>query len=183
MNYSDFCQPFYSATKMLCGLKGITSQKGIAEFFVSTALGEHASSCLVFSDSLFAKWFKGEREPAEDIWAKVSEVFNEEVFSRALTAKLNDAALPNMISIYEISIVAGLVPDKYAFAAALTKQFKAIADGCGSADNLMLESYEHVLNVTDFPNYIDNSYRKYSKLKTLLYSSEERSFDEFFCLQ
>jgi hypothetical protein len=37
-----------------------------------------------------------------------------------------------------------------------------------------------LLKVSDFPDYVSNSQAKYAKLKTLLYTSEERSFDEFF---
>lgn len=44
----------------------------------------------------------------------------------------------------------------------------------------MAEHYASVLNVTEFPKYIERSYAKYSKLKTLLYRDAERPFDEFF---
>lgn len=77
MKLSDFCAPFYSTTKSKCGIKGKASQPAIAEFFVGTALGDFAKIELVFSDDLFRKWFKGEREPKAELWAKVAEVYDE----------------------------------------------------------------------------------------------------------
>lgn len=180
MKYSEFCQPFYSKTKSLCALTGITSQRAIALFFLETALRESASSVLAFGDSLFIKWFSGDRSPDPMIWDRTIREFDEDDFSRKLISKLNEAVLSELIDAFELRTTAGLVPDKYALAAAITLQFKAIAAGNGEAENNMAEHYASVLNVTEFPKYIERSYAKYSKLKTLLYRDAERPFDEFF---
>ena len=87
MKLCDFCAPFYSSSKSACGIKGKMSQPAIADFFMSTALGEIAKIELVFSEDLFRKWFKGEREPKAELWAKVSDVFDETRFSRNVEAE------------------------------------------------------------------------------------------------
>lgn len=66
MNLSGFCQPFYGTSKKKAGIKGCNSQPSIVEFFMEAALGEKAKSELLFSEDLFRKWFKGDREPKED---------------------------------------------------------------------------------------------------------------------
>lgn len=180
MKLSDFCAPFYSSTKSKCGIKGKTSQPAIAEFFVGTALGDFAKIELVFSDDLFRKWFKGEREPKAELWAKVAEVYDETRFSRAVSSKLNEEILSDLLVAFGIELEENGVADKFAFSAALTKQFGAIARGNGEADDIVKEIYVQYLKVKDFPDYVTKSQDKYSKLKTLLYSSEERLFKEFF---
>lgn len=179
MKLCDFCAPFYSSSKSACGIKGKMSQPAIADFFMSTALGEIAKIELVFSEDLFRKWFKGEREPKAELWAKVSDVFDETRFSRNVSSKLNEKVLPNLVSAFGIDLEK-TVADKFAFSAALAKQFGAIARGNGEADNIVKDIYLQCLNVKDFPDYVTNSQAKYAKLKTLLYSSEERLFEEFF---
>lgn len=180
MNLSEFCQPFYAPTKAACGIRGKSSQPSIAQFFMEAALGDVAKIELIFTDDLFRKWFKGEREPKTELWGKVAEVFDETRFSRTVSSKLNEEVLDDLLRSFSIEVKDNEVADKFAFSAALTKQFGAIARGNGEAEDIVSAIYRQCLNVVDFPDYIQKSQDKYSKLKTLLYSSEERSFDEFF---
>lgn len=180
MKLCDFCLPFYSSSKATSGIKGKVSQSAIAEFFMSTALGEIAKIELVFSDDQFRKWFKGEREPKAELWARVAGVYDETRFSRTVSSKLNEEVITGLVSAFGIEIGKDDVADKFAFSAALAKQFGAIARGNGESEDIVKEIYRQCLNVKDFPDYVTNSQAKYSKLKTLLYSSEERLFEEFF---
>lgn len=174
MKLHDFCAPFYSITKSKCGIKGKTSQPSIAQFFVETALGDFAKIELSFSDDLFRKWFKGEREPTAELWAKVADVYDETRFSRAVSSKLNEEVLSDILAAFGIDLDENGVADKFTFSAALTKQLGAIARGNGEADDIVKEIYVQYLKVKDFPDYVTKAQAKYSKLKTLLYSSEER---------
>ena len=180
MNLSMFCQPFYGTSRKKAGIKGCVSQPSITEFFMSKALGEMADSELVFSEDLFRKWFKGDREPQPEIWKSVQKAFDEVRFSKAVSSSLNEKVLPGTLRGFGIIVPADSIPDKYAFGTALARQFKAIADGNGEAEDIVSAVYMECLEVTEFPNYISNARNKYSKMKTLLYTSEERSFDEFF---
>lgn len=180
MNYSEFCEPFYSRAKKESGLKGITSQNGIAEYFLEAALGDNVGNALNYMDDTFRKWFRGEREPQDDLWEKVTKVLNTEELEKNLSLKINEAALPRLLEGFHITVGAEEIPDKYAFVHAIVIQFEAIAEGCGNAEDVVAEKYLEYTSTETFPAYIRNSYDKYSKLKTLLYSSEERPFDEFF---
>lgn len=180
MKLCDFCQPFYTGQKASSGIRGKTSQGSIAEFFMDTALGEMAKIELAFEDDTFRKWFKGEREPRPELWGKVADAFDETRFSRTLSSKLNEKVLPTLLPAFGIILGSDEIPDKFTFSAALAKQFGAIARGNGEADNITNDIYQRFVNVTDFPDYVTNSQAKYAKLKTLLYTSEARSFDEFF---
>ena len=180
MKFCDFCAPFYTGQKATSGLKGVTAQAAIADFFMSTALGEMSKIELIFGEDLFRKWFKGDREPTSDLWEKTVTAFDETRFSRTVSAKFNEKTLPSLLTAFGVQLAENEVPDKFAFSAALAKQFGAIARGNGEAENIINDIYRTYLRVSDFPDYVRNSQAKYARLKTLLYSSEERSFDEFF---
>ena len=94
MKFCDFCAPFYTAKKTTTGIKGATAQAAIAEFFMSTALGEIAKIELIYGDDQFRKWFKGDREPTDELWDKTAEAFDETRFSRTVSGRLNENALP-----------------------------------------------------------------------------------------
>lgn len=185
MNLSDFCQPFYSGAKATSGLKGVVAQNGIAEYFMRTAIGEdRANSELVYTEDQFRKWFKGDRTPKAELWAVIADTLDNQIaetqFSRALSEKINDNALPALFRKFGIVLNAREMPDKYAFSAALTKQFIAIAKRNGECANIISASYRDYMEVAEFPDYVKNAQDKYAKMKTLLYTSEERPFDEFF---
>ena len=180
MRLCDFCAPFYTGNKATSRIRGKVSQPAIAEFFMETALGEISKIELVFSEAQFRKWFKGDREPKPELWAKTAEVFDETRFSRTVSNKINEAVLPDLVRAFDVGLREDEIPDKFALSAALAKQFGAIARGNGEAENIVDAIYRQCLNVTTFPDYFSNSRAKYSKLKTLLYTSEERLFDEFF---
>ena len=114
------------------------------------------------------------------MWAKVAEIYDETRFSRAVSSKLNEEVFSDLLAAFGIDLDESDVADKFAFSAALTKQFGDIARGNGEADDIVKEIYVQYLKVKDFPDYVTKSQSKYSKLKTLLYSSEERLFEEFF---
>lgn len=180
MKFCEFCAPFYTGKKTTSGLKGVITQAAIADFFMSTALGEMAKIELIFGEDQFRKWFKGDREPTADLWKKTVDAFDETRFSRTVSGKLNEKVLPTIVSAFGVRLAEGEVPDKFAFSAALSKQFSALVRGNGEAENIVSDIYRRCLAVSDFPDYVRNSQSKYAKLKTLLYTSEERPFDEFF---
>lgn len=62
MKFCEFCAPFYTGKKPTSGIKGVMAQAAIADFFMSTALGEIAKIELIFGEDQFRKWFKGDRE-------------------------------------------------------------------------------------------------------------------------
>lgn len=180
MNFSSFCKPFYGSNKKSCGIKGKTSQPAIAEYFMQIALGESAKYELTFTDDTFRKWFKGERSPKPELWLSIVKNFDETYFSRSLSSSLNEEILIKIMESFNIHMSSDEIPDKFAFSSSLSKQFLKIAQGNGDTEDCVNTLYRESLNVVDFPDYVENSKKKYSKLKTLLYTSDEHEFDEFF---
>ena len=180
MDYKEFCAPFYNEEeKALSGLKGEKSQRKIGEFFVWHSLPEDkANELLSYSDDTYRRWFTGERKV--QIWSDIADCFDEIGFTKALAVKLNDKTLPRIFEAYGIQLAKAQEPDKYVLAAAMAEQFLALAEGDGEADNVLFDAYKRALVPEEFPAYIDASYDKFCKLKTLLYTNEERPFDEFF---
>ena len=146
---------------------------------MSMALSEASQTLIALSTDTFRKWFKGSREPQPDVWAKASEM-DEVAFSRGVASALNEKNLPTVVAAFGIHISPEEEIDKFAFTGALAIQFKAIAKGNGQAENMMEEHYRSGLDASEFPAYIEKAKNKYSKMKTLLYSSEERPFRDFF---
>jgi hypothetical protein len=180
LNYSEFCQPFYTSNKNTSGIKGKVGQSAIAVYFAELVLGDRAKMELTFSEDLFRKWFKGEREPSSDLWKVMNQCFDEVAVTKALSRDLNDKVLPDLIKKFGIKLDDDTPGDKHAFASALSKQIKLIVGGAGEADSIVDKEYQAYIDVDEFPNYVRKSQEKYSKMKTLLYSSEERPFNEFF---
>jgi len=180
MDYKEFCAPFYyEEEKALSGLKGEKSQRKIGEFFVRHSLAEDkANELLSYSDDTYRRWFTGERKV--QIWSDIADCFDEIGFTKALAVKLNDKALPRIFEAYGIRLAKTQEPDKYVLAAAMAEQFLALAEGGGEAENILHDAYKRSLVPEELPVYIDASYDKFCKLKTLLYTNEERPFDEFF---
>ena len=99
MKFCEFCAPFYTGKKPTSGIKGVMAQAAIADFFMSTALGEIAKIELIFGEDQFRKWFKGDREPTTDLWEKTAGVFDETRFSRTVSGKLNEKVLPELLTL------------------------------------------------------------------------------------
>lgn len=99
---------------------------------MGTALGDFAKIELVFSDDLFRKWFKGEREPKAKLWAKVVEVYDETWFSRAVFSKLNEEVLLDLLAAFGFELDENGVVNKFA---------SVIARGNGEADDIVKEIY------------------------------------------
>ena len=71
---------------------------------METALGEISKIELVFSEDQFRKWYKGDREPKPELWAKTAEVFDETRFSRTVSNKINEAVLPDLVRAFDVEL-------------------------------------------------------------------------------
>ena len=167
MRYCDFCAPFYAREHGLCGLKGLTSQKKIGEFFIRAALGAKADEFLVHSEDTYRKWFTGDRNIAPELWSEISDSFDEIGFTKALAAKINDKALPRIFSAYGITLPKSTEPDKYVFVTALTEQFKLIYSGSGEGNEILVSAYHGASVPEEFPEYVEKSYDKPELFMTL----------------
>ncbi|MCD8301304.1 MAG: NACHT domain-containing protein [Clostridiales bacterium] len=180
MNFSEFCNNFYADNRDLRGIRKISSQGALAAFFIETALGYEEGRELERSISATTKWFTGERNVAGEFWVDMKKQFDKDHFFDTLLKEINDSALSRISRKFGISTPVGEEVDKLAIVYAVTEQFNSMIEGNGEADNIVPMVYKEKKNTKEFSEYIEKSYNKYSKLKTLLYTSEERPFDEFF---
>jgi len=179
LNYSEFFQQFYGG-RSTGAIVGNKSKEKIPEFIMLAAVGEGRCDMLPTSGSAYAKWFEGTRSPDGAIWETVTMNFDELAFSRKLARNINENMLTEVATRFGITLADGERVDKDLFVIAAAKQFYAIAKGNGIADSILAGCYRDDVNVEAFPGYAAESLKKYEKMKTLLYSSEERPFDEFF---
>ena len=183
MKFSDFCKPFHKkGGKKISILLGIDSQNKIAEFFLSSAVKRSEDPVLAYEDDTFRKWFTGDRKVTSEVWARVAKSLTADIngFAADIEAVLNNQFLPKIASDFEISFPKGEVPEKGALAVVLAQQFLEIARGDGEAYNVMNELYHDAFSYNDYSVYINKSWNKYSKMKTLLYTASEHDFYEFF---
>lgn len=179
MKYTDFFSCFYMGRRS-GGIVGYKSKEKIPEYFMTIALPEACRERLPTSNSTYGKWFEGIRNPENTIWALITSNFDEEGFVRRVTTDLNDSELLPVMKQFEIELGASESPDKRLFASALAKQFYALAQGNGIADNIVKTQYNPNANIISFPEYVDRTKTKYEKTETPFSDGEERLLADIY---
>lgn len=179
MNYSEYFQKFYGG-RSAGAIIGYKSKEKIPDFIFSISFGEAGYTMAELSGSSFAKYFDGTRNPDGEVWKQIAEKFDELYFSRKLAQQFNTNMLNTVAERFGITVPEGETADKNLLCIAVAKQFHAIARGNGEADEVVPAVYQADVNIDDFPTYTRESLKKYEMMKTLLYSSAERPFDEFY---
>lgn len=146
---------------------------------MKAALGSDAYDTLPSSSSTYGKWFTGKRNPESGIWdAIASNTSQENLFQEEVAKNLNTSVLPLVASRFGISVPKDECIDKDAFSLAVTKQFYALAQGNGEAENIVPKIYRPQLML--FPVYAQKASDKFSKIETPFTDSEERFLDEIY---
>ena len=164
MKYTEFFSKFYMG-RSTGGILGHKSKEKIPEYFMRAALTEDCYDCLPTSNSSYGKWFDGTRNPENVIWSLVVSHFNEDGFIDKITRDLNDSVLRNIMVSFKIELHEGETPDKRLFAYALSKQFYAIAQGNGNADDVVDYFYKPDAHIISFPEYVERTKSKYEKIE------------------
>jgi len=173
VRYKDFLSKFYMG-RCTGGILGYKSKEKIPEYFMKAALIEDCHDRLPTSSSSYGKWFNGARSPENVIWSLVVSHFNEDGFIDKITRDLNDSVLRNIMVSFKIKLDEGETPDKRLFAYSLAKQFYAIAQGNGNADDVVELFYKPDAHIISFPEYADRTKLKYEKTETPFSEGEER---------
>ena len=179
MRYTDFFSKFYMG-RSSCGILGYKSKEKITEYFMTAALEEAYHDRLPTSNSTYGKWFDGTRNPENVLWGTVVSHFDEDGFIDKLSNELNDSELQNVMRSFRIELQEGEDPDKRLFAYALAKQFYAIAQGNGNADDLVKNYYKPEAHIISFPEYADRTKAKYEKTETPFSDGEERLLEDVY---
>ena len=144
---------------------GHKSKEKIPEFILKAALREDDWCWLPTSNSTYGKWFDGSRTPDGNLWSIVATKFQEDQFIDQLAGSLNDSTLGQVMIRFHIPINEGDTPDKRLLAFALAKQFHAIAEGDGNANDIAKDFYKPDTFITTFPKYAERALDKFSKIK------------------
>lgn len=179
MKYTEFFSKFYMG-RSTGGILGHKSKEKIPEYFMRAALAEDCYDCLPTSNSSYGKWFDGTRNPENVIWSLVVSHFNEDGFIDKITRDLNDSVLRNIMVSFKIELHEGETPDKRLFAYALSKQFYAIAQGNGNADDVVDCFYKPDAHIISFPEYVERTKSKYEKIETPFSDGEERLLEDVY---
>lgn len=179
MKYTEFFSKFYMG-RSIAGILGYKSKEKIPEYFMKAALIEDCYERLPTSSSSYGKWFDGTRSPENTIWGLVVSRFNEEGFIDKITRDLNDSVLRNIMVSFRIELQEGKDPDKRLFAYALAKQFYAIAQGNGNADDVVKDYYNPDTYIISFPEYAERTKTKYEKTETPFSDAEERLLEDVY---
>ena len=145
MTYSEFCRAIYGDKEYgkSCALK-LTSQAKMAEIFIKIILPP-SHDALNKTDDAYAKWFSGANSPVNDLWEQVVKELNEKKMAEEISSKTVQARLREALLRFGVEIKEGDIGDVDAFAWAITMQFKKIAEGNGTAENIVNELYHERL--------------------------------------
>lgn len=179
MRYTDFFSKFYMG-RSSCGILGYKSKEKIPEYFITAALEETYHDRLPTSNSTYGKWFDGTRSPENVLWGTIASHFNEDGFIDKVSKELNDSELQNVMHSFGIELNEGEDPDKRLFAYALAKQFYAIAQGNGNADDIVKNYYKPEAHIISFQEYADRTKAKYEKTETPFSDGEERLIEDVY---
>lgn len=179
MRYTEFFSKFYMG-RSTGGILGHKSKEKIPEYFMKAALIEGYHDRLPTSSSSYGKWFDGIRSPEDVLWGTVVSHFDEDGFIDKISNGLNDSELQNVMRSFRIELQEGEVPDKRLFAFALAKQFHAIAQGNGNANDIVKDFYKPDAHIISFPEYVDRTKSKYEKIETPFSDGEERFLEEVY---
>lgn len=169
---------FYARGGTTGGLVGCKSKAKIPEFFVLAALGSSEDAVLPTSTSAYAKWCDGIRNPDTGMWEAILNADSEDSFLDKVKEKLNVSQLALTARKFEVSVPKNSGVDKDAFAFAIVKQFYALAQGNGEAENIVPSMYRPGLKL--FPVYEERASEKFSKVEIPFTESEERLLDEVY---
>lgn len=179
MRYSEFCNNFYFK-RNAGGLTGRKSQWKIAEYFLKLALKDAELECILpDSNSGYEKYFTGARKPEAAIWQAVIDYFDNHKFLADLMENLNANLVEEVAANFGLRLKDEPL-SKELFAVALMKQFYAIANGNGEAENIVSTEYREAMRPKEFPIYIEKATDKYRRIDALTGGSEVRLLKEYY---
>lgn len=179
MKYTDFFSNFYNG-RNAGGILGHKSKEKIPEYFMTISLPEDSRCFLPTSNSSYGKWFDGTRNPENTLWARIASNFDEDSFVDKVSRDLNDSVLCEVMRKFRIDLKENEAPDKQLFAFALAKQFHAIAQGSGCADEVTAKFYNPAANIISFEEYVNKTKEKYGKTETPFSDGEERLLEDIY---
>ena len=157
---------------------GYRSKKKLTEFFFSNALTGDERELLPTSDDAYDRWFDGTRNPKTEVWAAIASRADKEKLEKEILKALNDSLLRELVRSFDIEMLPAEVPDKRRFALAVAEQFITIAEGNGTADNIIPAAYIKAPEPTGFETYIRGAVNRFKWMR--LPGEDEQLMDDVF---
>lgn len=177
MDYKEFLAAFYRKNRA-GGLLGYRSKKKLTEFFFSNALIGDERELLPTSDDAYDRWFDGSRNPKTEVWAAIASRADTDNLEKETLKALNDSLLRELVVAFGIELLPAEVPDKRRFALAITQQFIALAEGNGTANNIIPAAYKKTPEPTGFETYIRGAINRFKWMR--LPGEDEQLMDDVF---
>lgn len=178
MKYSEFCDKFYFG-RNLTALVRCKSKVKIGEYFFHTVLGDlDLKIVLPNSDSAYDKYFRGTRN-SEELWGFIVEYFDEPEFCKDLLKTLKDSGTAIVANRFGVQFGEEPLNKKF-LVYAIAKQFYAIANGSGEADDIIDSAYQEAKRPKRFPEYIEKATDKYRRIDALTGGSEVRLLKDYY---
>ena len=166
MNYQEFFQIFFIKDKG-GALKGCTSKIGIVRFFFESITLKEDQKFLPVDDT-YGRWFSG-KNIGEGRWTKINDDGDFDKLTKALIETLNtdSGVLGKIMAAFGVSLAAGEQVDIEKLARAISRQFCAISQGMGTAENIVPEEYQKEAEPIGHRQYLSRAGAKYRKMKIL----------------
>lgn len=178
MKYSEFCDKFYF-DRNSTALARCKSKSKIGEYFFRTVLGDvELKTVLPGSDSAYDKYFRGTRN-SEELWGFIVEYFDEPEFCKDLVKTLRDSGTMIVANRFGVQLEEEPLNKKF-LVYAIAKQFYAIANGSGEADDIIDSAYQEAKRPRRFPEYIEKATDKYRCIDALTGGSEVRLLKDYY---
>lgn len=173
MNYRDYFELFYIGEyDGYFKTKRTTSE--IPEYITTAIITDSEVEPKLPDSFSYAKWMQdGAGSPARH-WNNFAKFYNEDSFVKALSDELDDAKLESFCSKLNVPENTG----KKSLCVALARQFKAIIDGRGEADDIIATVIMEGITFTKYADYISDSKARYDVMK--LINEEVVPLSQFF---
>lgn len=159
MNSRDYLHLFY-ISRTVGFLKNNTTYDDIPKFFATAIITDENDKGSLPSDGSYIKWMNG----IPDLrWPSFEKGYNEEKFTQVLFDELDDSNICNFCEKLQIPINT----DKRLLCVALAKQFKALIDGKGEAEDIISKTIEENALYTRFSNYIEAATKRYDEMRLI----------------
>ena len=177
MKYCELCQAFYISTTE-GGLKSITAQGKIAEYFIDIALKRETCGVVMPTNiSTFNKWYYGTTGQQPKVWNAFKTEYDEEQYVNKLELELKDENLPAVIRQLGIQVKKKEI-DKHRLAVAIARQMMAFAHDKGESKNIIPDSYLVSEIEADFSEYTCKATERYNVMR--LIGGDEVALEDYF---
>ena len=176
MKYDKFFRIFYMGESD-GHIKECYTTWAIPKFFVDAVIHEEEHRQKLPDDFSYDKWFQGNSSPRNH-WANFRKEYNEDRFVEALENAVDKTHLDKLLVKFGITVPENESINTELLFTAIARQFEAIIDGKGEAENIVSSIYNSRNLKTEFLTYLSKAKKRYNVMK--LIGGEEVLLEQFY---